>query len=76
MPKIEITYEMRDQLILASLLDSMKGLYEEIEELKDETDLQEHQIQDLHDARMWLKQLKKTYRYYSYDTSALDEFVE
>lgn len=73
--KLEITYEMRDQIILASLIDSMNGLDDEIRDLKDQTDLMDHEIQDLHDSRMWMKNLKKTYRYYSFDTGALDKFV-
>lgn len=74
--KIDITWEMKDKIILAGLIDSIKMLSVEIKELKEKEHLMEHEIKDLHDARKWIKHLKKTYSYFSFDISALDKFTE
>lgn len=75
--KIEIDYEVEEQVVRASLMDSMSTLFSEIEEaINSEEVLESYQLEDLHDNLRYLTSMQEASKYYTVHTDwpLIDQF--
>ena len=63
--KIEISPEVAETIVVASLRESYEGIWQEIQDLLDKDDLMPHQEQDLLDCRRNLAAIRTALAYYT-----------